>query len=631
MLGRSHVLSMALLAAAGCASGDGGGSRADASGMDADVADDAGRRDAGRRDAGREIGEDGGIPDAGPAIDASDVAGTCGACEVDLQCGPGAYCVDLPAGMGGRACLPACNPDVPDCPPRFNCVVDFTAGLPEPVCAPIGERCCVDPDGDLHGSGIGCEGGDCNEDDTAVHEGADETCDGADEDCDTRVDEGDSDALCVRGEHVATSACEDGTCVVASCEPGFRDCNMDPADGCERSVETVSDCSDCGVMCAPAHATGDCSSGTCEIDECEAGWADCNRDPTDGCETPTNTLTDCGGCGIPCAHPRGLSSCATGTCELVGCDLLWDDCDMRDDNGCETSVTTNANCGGCGVLCAPSRGTGDCSTGTCRIIGCTAGFDDCNLDATDGCETSLRSLDACGACGLTCDHAHGSSSCASGTCTLTGCELGWGDCDGIDGNGCEESLRTTTSCGTCGTRCAGADATTSCSTGTCAITSCASGHSNCDGVVSNGCEVDHTTVSGACGGGTDAGAYDGDRSCGFVCGGNTGWDNFATYTGRSSRWFKARVREDSNCSADIEHRVRLEVPPGVDYDLYVYRGAGCTLVGSSVGLTGADEEVIVREAESTASSDSFDYFVEVRYFSGASCSSWTLRLDGHDC
>jgi len=54
-------------------------------------------------------------------------------------------------------------------------------------------------------------------------------------------------------------------------------------------------------------------------------------------------------------------------------------------------------------------------------------------------------------------------------------------------------------------------------------------------------------------------------------------------------------------------------------------------VASSRGGTGADETIIIRESESSGSDDDFDYFVEVRYFSGRSCSNYTLSFDGHNC
>jgi hypothetical protein len=90
------------------------------------------------------------------------------------------------------------------------------------------------------------------------------------------------------------------------------------------------------------------------------------------------------------------------------------------------------------------------------------------------------------------------------------------------------------------------------------------------------------------------------------------------------------VVEDSACSASIEHRIDLVVPDGVDYDLYVYKSCGGTPVVSR-GITGADESVTISTADSFASDDDFNYYIEVRYYSGRSCVPWSLRLFGRDC
>src|SRR5690606_5108991 len=78
----------------------------------------------------------------------------------------------------------------------------------------------------------------------------------------------------------------------------------------------LAHCGGCGMACAPPHAIGRCNAGTCEIDECESGFADCNGIVADGCETPLNTLTDCGGCGVPCSRTNATATCATGTCQI---------------------------------------------------------------------------------------------------------------------------------------------------------------------------------------------------------------------------------------------------------------------------------------------------------------------------
>lgn len=690
--------------------------------MDAIVSSDA-APDAAPEDAGT---------DAGPIETTGQI---CEPCRGDSDCQPDHYCANL--SVGGEVCLPRCNIDLPDCPARFECVMNFTDTIPEPVCAPVGERCCVDEDEDLHGSGVGCLGIDCDDADDATHASATEACDGADNNCNGTIDDGDPATMCPRGTHVATTACTSGACAIVDCEPGFADCDLDAANGCETATNTETSCGGCGIACDPANATGDCASGACRVGTCDAGFGDCDMDPTNGCETSLLTASDCGGCGRTCSPAGAIGECATGTCGIAACDPNRGDCDGRPENGCETLLTTNSDCGMCRVPCAPAGGIGDCSTGTCRLTACTTpGTADCDGLSSNGCETSTRTLSDCGGCGVPCSHMGASSSCASGTCALAGCLPGFGNCDGVDGNGCEQSLdtmthcggcgnactiangtgecttgscrvascnpgwgncdgnhangceqplnttthcggcgvgcslahagescssgaclittcdslwgncdsshssgcerslTTTSNCGGCGVGCSRPNGTVSCSTGSCTLTGCNSGYSNCDSNATNGCELGHGTTVGSCGAGTSAGTYDGDRSCGFICGGNTGWDTFYTGTGTRDAWFRARVREDSDCSTDIEHRVRLTVPAGIDYDLRVYRGSGCgTLVGTSTvrGTTGHSETVTVREGESTGSDDSFDYYVHVDYVSGATCSPFTIYFDGHDC
>jgi len=472
-------------AALGCAGGGGGTPGRMEGGMDAAM-------DAGAMDGPAPM------PDAG--VDSGrGTAGTCEACESDADCQAGFWCADLE--VGGRGCLPSCNIDLPDCPARFDCVMSFAMGIPEPVCAPVGERCCVDEDGDLHGQGVGCLGLDCDETTTEVNSSAAEQCNGIDDNCDGEIDDGDPLALCPRGTHVATTACTDGACAIATCEPGFGDCDGMADNGCELSLDSPTHCGACDTVCALANATATCPGGTCAIGSCTAGFGDCNMRADDGCETALDSTINCGGCGVPCSLAAATSTCATGTCAVEACDPNWGDCDGRAPNGCETPLTTNANCGMCGTICAPSGGGGDCSTGTCRVSSCAAGYDDCDMNPGNGCETSIRTLTDCGACGVPCTFPSGTASCAAGACTLTGCDTGWGNCDGVTANGCETRLNTTASCGACGRVCAPAHATGTCSTGTCGIASCDAGYDDCDGNPANGCETSLRTPTdcGGCG------------------------------------------------------------------------------------------------------------------------------------
>jgi hypothetical protein len=181
----------------------------------------------------------------------------------------------------------------------------------------------------------------------------------------------------------------------AGCPSGFGDCDGN-IPGCETPLDTNQNCGGCGVSCAPSHANGDCSTGTCQVASCIGLWGDCNHLPGDGCETPTNTNTNCGACGAPCAPAHATGDCSTGTCQVASCIGLWGNCNGQPGDGCETALNTNQNCGGCGVPCAPTHASGDCSTGTCAIVSCTTGYCNANGGVSDGCEFNLDPNPACG-------------------------------------------------------------------------------------------------------------------------------------------------------------------------------------------------------------------------------------------
>jgi hypothetical protein len=50
---------------------------------------------------------------------------------------------------------------------------------------------------------------------------------------------------------------------------------------------------------------------------------------------------------------------------------------------------------------------------------------------------------------VTCDLAHASESCSTGTCTLTSCDAGWANVDGSSANGCECAIESPEAGGTC--------------------------------------------------------------------------------------------------------------------------------------------------------------------------------------
>ncbi len=292
---------------------------------------------------------------------------------------------------------------------------------------------------------------------------------------------------------------------------------------------------------------------------------------------------------------------AAGACTASG--------DCPPGTGCNTSAQRCGHYAGRACVQASQCLGGGCCAQACR---------DLQSDAAN-----------CGGCGTTCQNPHGTTACTAGAC-VPSCSFGWGSCDSNAQNGCERSLTTLTDCGSCGVVCNLANASESCATGSCQLTGCQTNYSNCDGNGANGCEVSHTTYPTTCAAGPYLGAYDGDVACGFICGSNSGWDVFANASGRTSAWYRARLVEGSNCPATIQHRIELSVPAGADYDLYVWRPCG-TLAASSTNAGSTPEQVILSQPDNTSVQDDFDYWVEVRFYSGASCSSWALTLSGHNC
>ncbi|UJR85429.1 Hypothetical protein I5071_75090 [Sandaracinus amylolyticus] len=280
-------------------------------------------------------------------------------------------------------------------------------------------------------------------------------CNALDDDADERIDEGPD--LCGAPAR-ATVECVSGTCVL-TCAPGAADCNDTIQDGCEADLNDVTSCGACGVACTdPTPFCLDAGDGTFVCtDECEADRTVCGS----SCVDLSTSVSHCGGCEQPCELRTGvLSQCIDGSC-VYACAQGRADCDdeRRD---CETDVSTVAACGACNSPCVTEHTTPACVEAECEIRSCQEGWADCDLDAADGCETNLRTLDDCGTCHTPCGFDHATASCATGTCTMGACEPGFGDCTAAPG--CETDLSLEASCGACGVTC---EAGTSCDAGSC--------------------------------------------------------------------------------------------------------------------------------------------------------------------
>lgn len=282
----------------------------------------------------------------------------------------------------------------------------------------------------------------------------DDDCDGmADEDFDLSADPlncGGCGVECELNPDNGASECGSGECVL-SCDPGWGDCNELDDDGCESLLSDPAHCGDCDTTCADPEPF---CSGEGTAFSCASGCG--TRTLCGGsCVNTQTSPQHCGECDNACpSRPHASPACESGSCGYV-CDTGWHDCDGAAANGCESQLRSLGHCGACGRTCDLPHASETCTTGTCRIVACDTGYGDCNGDASDGCETSLSTdVTSCGACGNACpvDPPNASSTCDGGGCRLV-CDAGFADCDGDAANGCEASLSSTETCGSCGIRC----------------------------------------------------------------------------------------------------------------------------------------------------------------------------------
>ncbi len=350
--------------------------------------------------------------------------------------------------------------------------------------------------------------------------------------------------------------CNQGSCEVSNCPTGKGDCNNDSTDGCETDLTSdPNNCAYCTGDCSTVqHATPSCTNSKCGYTKCDAGWADCDGDPTNGCEQDiASDPNHCGACGTVCSSTNGTPGCVAGQCTITCTPGSgYGNCNGPANDGCETPLTTTSNCGGCKNVCSTKNSKPTCDSGSCTVH-CNSGFADCNGTGSDGCEVDFSRVKTCGGCGNDCTSkvAHATATCDKGACSYSGaCAPGWGDCSGGKADGCETPLNTTSYCGACGTNCNGVQhATAICSSGSCSYSgSCAPDWGDCNGDKSDGCEKNVAGDVNNCG------------SCGYKCSdyvqhaGNVGCDGSGacTYTGScSNNWKDCDGNKANGCEVDL--------------------------------------------------------------------------------
>ena len=310
-----------------------------------------------------------------------------GKCTADAAHGNGACYQCGPKGTNAGLCGGACCPTGQACVKGKCCVPDLA------TCGSNGQ-CC---------SGVCCNGSCCP-----------------------------NGYTCVQNVCTAPGTCtplgfacqsDDDCCSKKCCSNTCTDVSNDP-----------NNCGNCRLTCLAPYST--CCGGTCTNLQnnpancgacgkaCAANEACCGVK----CINTQSDINNCGSCGTTCTNPHGTTSCVAGVCSPV-CASGYGNCDNNPNNGCETALNTNANCGSCGNACTVA-GT-SCQNGQCL---CSNGQppqngtcpSTCTNCASGCCQGStcisyaLQSNTTCGRGGVTCAPCPSGQSCVSGQCCSSG-------------------------------------------------------------------------------------------------------------------------------------------------------------------------------------------------------------------
>ena len=189
----------------------------------------------------------------------------------------------------------------------------------------------------------------------------------------------------------------------------YRLCKSVDTNGVDNKKNSSRFCNGCNVVpyrddlgendatsCPPSmYCTGESGLYRCD---CKPG--------TMLCKIPVEGSSDLQSACIPSEH---LKECRVedGKARLI-CEDGWDDCNGDPTDGCETNLNTSVeHCGVCETNCLETTKGAfgqTCNEGKCDYALCLSGYGDCNDDRTDGCEVDvLSNKEHCGACSKKCE------------------------------------------------------------------------------------------------------------------------------------------------------------------------------------------------------------------------------------
>jgi hypothetical protein len=325
--------------------------------------------------------------------------------------------------------------------------------------------------------------------------------------------------VCDPTSHQCVACLVDGDCPSGqicnnmSCVPGCTAQKGCPDGGgsCDTNTKMCVRCATDGDCKSQTDPRCDTSSGICvpclpDNDNCPKGFF-CNL--TNGaysCKQGCNVDQDCvadadaGMQRLACCNHVCTDTYVDGkNCGKCGSDCNNDTCCV---GICSNLTTDLGNCGACGNACFGQNASWTCAASKCAITSCNMGFGDCNKMPGDGCEANFGTDPKnCMGCGNVCNVQNATAACANGVCAVGMCNMGFGDCNNKANDGCETNTGgDAQNCGACGKPCNLANATPACVAGSCAIAMCNNGFSNCDNNVANGCEASTVSDPKNCGG-----------------------------------------------------------------------------------------------------------------------------------